>query len=239
VDDDGPRLVYADWLEEQGDPYGEFIRLQCERFRLPEGEQARRQQLTERLAELQNRHDERWRSRLPRLPGVRWREYRRGFVVGIDVDTADRFLQNAAAIFESAPIEAVWFSALDVDGSAQLADSPYLQKVLVLKNHGVPTRDEGVAALVQSPYISKLRRLFLNGNGLTDVGAESIARSSQLSTLQTLFLTNNQISDAGALALARSTRLPRVREIYLAANPEIRESGIAALRERWGEQAYL
>lgn len=28
--DDGPRLVYADWLEERGDPRGEFIRVQCE-----------------------------------------------------------------------------------------------------------------------------------------------------------------------------------------------------------------
>jgi uncharacterized protein (TIGR02996 family) len=29
-DEDAPRLVYADWLEEQGDPLAEFIRLQCE-----------------------------------------------------------------------------------------------------------------------------------------------------------------------------------------------------------------
>jgi uncharacterized protein (TIGR02996 family) len=29
--DDGPRLVFADWLEERGDPLGEFIRVQCER----------------------------------------------------------------------------------------------------------------------------------------------------------------------------------------------------------------
>src|SRR5690242_10987573 len=28
-DDDGPRLIYADWLEERGDPKGEFIRVQC------------------------------------------------------------------------------------------------------------------------------------------------------------------------------------------------------------------
>ncbi len=28
-DDDGPRLVYADWLEERGDPRGEFLRLEC------------------------------------------------------------------------------------------------------------------------------------------------------------------------------------------------------------------
>ena len=28
--DDGPRLAYADWLEERGDVRGEFIRAQCE-----------------------------------------------------------------------------------------------------------------------------------------------------------------------------------------------------------------
>lgn len=30
IDTDGPRLVFADWLEERGDPQGEFIRLQVE-----------------------------------------------------------------------------------------------------------------------------------------------------------------------------------------------------------------
>jgi uncharacterized protein (TIGR02996 family) len=38
-DDDAPRLVYADWLEEQGDPLAEFIRLQCE---LPITEESQR-----------------------------------------------------------------------------------------------------------------------------------------------------------------------------------------------------
>ena len=33
-DDDTPRLIYADWLEERGDPRGEFIRLQCRLDRL-------------------------------------------------------------------------------------------------------------------------------------------------------------------------------------------------------------
>jgi uncharacterized protein (TIGR02996 family) len=28
-DDDAPRLVYADWLEERGDPRGEYLRLWC------------------------------------------------------------------------------------------------------------------------------------------------------------------------------------------------------------------
>src|SRR5207244_2686349 len=29
-DDDTPRLIFADWLEERGDSRGEFIRVQCE-----------------------------------------------------------------------------------------------------------------------------------------------------------------------------------------------------------------
>ena len=36
-DDDTARLILADWLEERGDPRGEFIRLQC---RQPAGESA-------------------------------------------------------------------------------------------------------------------------------------------------------------------------------------------------------
>jgi uncharacterized protein (TIGR02996 family) len=33
--DDGPRLVWADCLDERGDPRGEFVRVQCELARLP------------------------------------------------------------------------------------------------------------------------------------------------------------------------------------------------------------
>ena len=35
-DNDFPRLVYADWLEEQGDPRGEFIHAQCQLARMDE-----------------------------------------------------------------------------------------------------------------------------------------------------------------------------------------------------------
>jgi uncharacterized protein (TIGR02996 family) len=42
-DDDTPRLVYADWLEEQGDPRGEFIRLQCLLAKMANDDPARRE----------------------------------------------------------------------------------------------------------------------------------------------------------------------------------------------------
>ena len=54
---DAPRMVYADWLTQAGDPRGEFIALQLERDRLGEGAPA---QLAERKAELLKKHKKAW-----------------------------------------------------------------------------------------------------------------------------------------------------------------------------------
>lgn len=48
-DDEEARAVYADWLEERGDPRGEYLRLELQLFQLPK-----------RLAELAPSIDERW-----------------------------------------------------------------------------------------------------------------------------------------------------------------------------------
>src|SRR5438093_1094848 len=58
-EDDAPRLVFADWLEEQGDPRGEFMRLQVHLARLPENDH-RRAVLEERERELLDRHAVDW-----------------------------------------------------------------------------------------------------------------------------------------------------------------------------------
>src|SRR5262245_8220254 len=63
-DDDAPRLIYADWLEEQGDEdRAEFIRVQCELEQLPP-ETERRTELTRRQSDLLYLHSEKWRSEL-------------------------------------------------------------------------------------------------------------------------------------------------------------------------------
>jgi len=58
-DDDAPRLVYADWLEERGDPRGEFLRLECRLRALPETSEEHLA-LLPRLAELGGGADVRW-----------------------------------------------------------------------------------------------------------------------------------------------------------------------------------
>ncbi len=62
------RLIYADWLEEQGEPQGELIRVQCEMASLHGGERWRR--LAERERELLDRYAESWLRPLRELGAV-------------------------------------------------------------------------------------------------------------------------------------------------------------------------
>ena len=74
-DDDAPRLVYADWLDEHGQPErAEFIRVQCEL--------ARRETpgLRGREAELLVTHHDKFAGPLA-APHLRFR-FHRGFIVG-------------------------------------------------------------------------------------------------------------------------------------------------------------
>jgi uncharacterized protein (TIGR02996 family) len=59
--DGGPRLVYADWLEERGDPRGEFLQLRAELERFPSRARGKRVQL------IRDRVRELWRQ----IPNIR------------------------------------------------------------------------------------------------------------------------------------------------------------------------
>src|SRR5436305_425359 len=105
-DDDAPRLVFADWLEENGDEaeraWGEYVRLKCEQEKLPGGD-PRQAELGARSAGLWNRYGQRnWREYLPR--GVRdVYGFERGFPERLAC-TALRFLQLGKRLFEVAPV---------------------------------------------------------------------------------------------------------------------------------------
>jgi uncharacterized protein (TIGR02996 family) len=89
-DDDAPRLVYADWLEENGDPFrAEFIRVQCELARTRGGAslQAREQALLEA-------YQGEWLGPLRRW-AVRW-TFHRGFLVEVAVPLSVYIFHRAA-----------------------------------------------------------------------------------------------------------------------------------------------
>jgi len=77
-DDDTPRLVYADWLDEQGDPRGEFIRVQCALATMAD-EDPRRWDLELRQARLLRWYGWQWWHNAF-APDARRPVFRRGFV---------------------------------------------------------------------------------------------------------------------------------------------------------------
>ena len=111
--DDDIRLVAADWLEEQGDPRGEFIRVQCElarnthnrarrRFTTPCGECDRVLQLHVRERELLEANGVRWLTESG-IPAIMRFAYRRGFVEVVTCSWAD-WLAHADALQEATPL---------------------------------------------------------------------------------------------------------------------------------------
>ena len=75
--EDTPRLILADWLEEQGDPRGEFIRIQCQRALLSEGD-PRSAKLASRARKLLAKHRDVWLGVLAEK-GIQT-DFRRGLV---------------------------------------------------------------------------------------------------------------------------------------------------------------
>src|SRR5579884_547350 len=74
-DDLDLRLIYADWLDEHGDPRGAFIRVQIDLERLPEDDPSR-PALEAREAELLAKHGPRWLGRLAGLAPSALIDYR-------------------------------------------------------------------------------------------------------------------------------------------------------------------
>jgi uncharacterized protein (TIGR02996 family) len=243
-DDDTPRLVYADWLEDHRQPHrANFIRTQCERAKLG-ADDPRRAELKEQEQKLLGRHEKAWLGALPKLAGVTWETtFRRGFVEGAKVEGAGKFLAQAGALFRAAPLQSVelrkvrgleglaaspWLrrlrrlcvrnSRVGPSGAAALARSPHLAGLSVLVLSGTDVEAEGAKALVHSPYLTRLSALDLAGNDLFDEGADVIAQAPNLAGLEALDLELNHIRDAGARALARSRHLARLEVLNLYGN---------------------
>lgn len=233
-DDDGLRLMLADWLEERGDPRGMFVRAQVEAARLPEGD-ARRDEMEIEAQELESTHGRSWAG--PFCGGGRRWEFRRGlFALTMD---ASRFLTpNAPKWAETeawAWVEEVDLSYLRPEDLSKLADSPLLSGMPLLSlaycRWEKAPPDEGCLALVASPYLAGLVRLTLNGPHLGKafvVALQAAGKATHLSRLRVLNLRQAELGCEGAAALARSPTLGRLTHSDLWSN-NLGDAGVTAL----------
>ncbi|MCI0683908.1 MAG: TIGR02996 domain-containing protein [Gemmataceae bacterium] len=227
---DEPRLRYAAWLDDQGDPLGEFIHVQCRLASAPDSgiawEWERREQ--ELLAE----HEDDWAADVRGL--VEWWTFRRGFIEEIAV-AAGRFLQYADRLFDQAPILVVHLSRSREHVEA-LAECHWLLRLrhLDLSNNFV--RDPGVKLLTQSAFLSELHSLNLSSAAVGDSGVRALACSPFLKNLRELYLSDNRISAAGVRDLASSRLADQLDLLHLRFNP-IDGDGAALLHDVFGDRA--
>jgi uncharacterized protein (TIGR02996 family) len=208
-DDDTPRLVYADWLIDRGDPVGV----------------ARPPRLRDRERQLLDSHHREWGSPLVRL-GCRCCEYRRGFVEGVGLP-AGAFLAHGAALFRATPVRHL--KLYDCSGTmAGVASSPQLARVQTLDLENNSLDDESLRALASSPHLGNVRTLLLWSNRVADRGAQALAGATHLTRLARLDLSANSVGDPGACALAGSPLLARLTVLDLQRN-RVGDPGARAL----------
>lgn len=217
-DDDSVRLIYADWLEENGQAErAEFIRVQVELARHPMN-----QALQQRNRQLRETNRDRWRAELPKLRGILWQRFWRGFVSGADVLTWKHFRLHADAMFAATPIQFLRLIGLNPAHCQELVFSPYLSRLQGLDLSLSRPGDTGVRTLATSFLVRNLRSLVLNPVPTRSFGPRHLAL----------------VSDPGALALAASPYLGALELLVVRGN-HLSGAAAQALRERFGERVLL
>jgi uncharacterized protein (TIGR02996 family) len=231
-EEDTPRLVYADWLDEHDQPIrAEFIRVEVAVKRLaelPTIEQARQIHLFRRGQELLDHHLADLVGPLATDLGYFDVVFDRGFVAELELD-AERLLKHAEAIAALNPLPVItvrdvarWLEMeTAIAGPLHLATAIEMQperwdEPTALSAAGVAARLAG-----RGPW-RRLRRLDLDHCGVGDVGVAAVAGgpgADDFPALSDLNLSANDITDTGVRLLVASPLWPRLRKLVLVGNP--------------------
>ncbi len=221
-DDDGPRLVYADWLEEHGDAeWAEFIRLQLALDPLPWFDvrhfcaNLRLQQILESRPEHRDDDLPAWARKV--CETARYQSYRRGMPSVIHCDAAD-WLAHGQELLERYPIDSVHFSWYTLLGLRDWLASPLTGQVRRYELSGQYLSDEDLQHIASSPALACVEALDLAHNSFGDAGAMALAESPYLENLRELDLSVTQLGPAGFRAVTQSRCLPKLRSLKVGHN---------------------
>ena len=238
--DDTPALIYADFLEEQGEPErANFIRLQVEAARSWSDSAERRRTVRRTIQELLETHAGLWREReLPLIRGLNWNHYERGLVRTITVRRLQIVVEYADTIFNAAPIDGVCLrdppsdafisnTLLNQTPADQLAwiEHPVWDWIQRFDFKGCELRGR-LLVFVERARWPKARTLNLSGCRLEDEDLQGMAfgRWEPLTRVIRLNLNHNTFSDEGLIALAESlahgTEMLPLEELFLAGHCE-------------------
>jgi uncharacterized protein (TIGR02996 family) len=184
-DDDVPRLVYADWLEERGDPRGEFVRAQVELARMPIADR-RYPELKFREQQLLAEHRQRWQ--LPELYAIaNHQEFRRGFVEAIRLTEPsvmeEAFLKREGErLFGMTPVREITFGFAS-ERFDLLGEFSWMQRIRRLQFSPTRVYAEMLQRLFASPHLSELREVGLHHGACQLQHVRALAPLTKLAVL--------------------------------------------------------
>jgi uncharacterized protein (TIGR02996 family) len=245
-DDDAPRLVYADWLEEHGDPdRAEFIRIDIELDRIhKKGGQGDQQgesnkHLYQRHRELREEHLEEW---LQPVAGLHEHDWDRGFLSCIHV-SPEPFLEVAEEVFRRHPaIDVLGLHGLSSEDLKRVVRLPYLGQLGLLELHSEGIKAGEWVPLLASP-LTRLVSLSLWGNQLNTADVTALGGNSTLAGLKWIKLQDTGIGDVEARILVESPHLGSLKSLEVGqlqsfgnvSRNTITTEGLRLLRQRFGK----
>jgi uncharacterized protein (TIGR02996 family) len=217
------RLVYADWLDERGDPgdqaRAEFIRAQIARAALhPAHPDARA--LRRREEALLRQYGAAWSA--PVAPLVRRCCFHRGFVEEVRL-TVEQLLEHGPRLVRLAPLRRLQLRGTSLlpallaraaHHARTLAD--VLARIKVLDLNRDYLGEAAGLALLDLPRLPKLEALHLAHNALSAGGVLVLAQSPVLAGLETLEFTPSAGVVEALQTLLHSPQLARLKYLSLA-----------------------
>lgn len=242
-DDDTPRLIFADWLQERGNAAdaarGEFLRLSVLRHRMspddPDYDLLKR-----REGELFTEH--RWTWLGPLVDAARKWTFERG-MMQITVQ-AEKLMTPALSAWSQTPA-ALWVDALALNELGlhhilEIAYSPLLGNLncLDLSGNGIQTGLHFLFRAFRNRRLRFLTHLCMTRCLLRSVQIDSLSNSRIGRQLKILDLQQNRLDDAASHLLVESLYLKNVTELRLGHN-RFTVEGMARLRQAFGNRVHF
>lgn len=195
-EDDLPRLVLADWYEEQGDSgRAAFIRAQVQLGQVKPWEPFA---ILCRHRQPDWQSGQPWQHTLPALParGLEWHPtapFRRGLPWSLIVRDLTAFLEHASALFDSFPIGQLHLPTGTLDQWRTFARGSWLNRVRSIHFYGTTTPIEPMAAICGSP----------GSVGIEEIVFEVASRPGMPEVLRRVFDAplSEQLNSLGLLAI--------------------------------------
>ena len=187
ADADGPRLAYADWLEDHAEPaQAEFVHLQCA-FARTEPQSAENVALWNELLTAWTRLKDELRPALDGLWQIDIHDFRRGFL-NAPLDVSPERLDELSANWWPRFVVRAVSTTLAPWNVDRLARCDYLPRLRELVVRGTDIHGNVIPRLVESDGLKWLRVLDLTEFTLGPEAAQALARANMFAELRELRL---------------------------------------------------